>query len=173
MKFNLDQTIAILERTPVVLRDLLEGLHIDWIQNNEGKETWSAFDIVGHLIHGEKTDWIKRVRIILERDDKHFEPFNRFAMFEASRGKSLGQLMNEFEDLRKKNIKTLKNLKIREQDLNKEGIHPDFGEVTLKQLLSTWAVHDLNHIYQISRVMAKQYKEEVGPWHQYLRIVND
>lgn len=172
MKFELAKSIEILERTPVVLETMLKGLSGEWIMQNEGPDTWSPFDIIGHLIHGEKTDWIPRMEIILsDKANKQFEPFDRFAQFQSSKGKSIGQLLDEFASLRSANIKKLKSKNLSESDLLKTGIHPAFGEVTLGQLLSTWVVHDLNHIAQVSRVMAKQYKDEVGPWIEYLRVL--
>jgi len=173
MKFDLEKSIEILERTPFVLEAMLSGLSDEWILNNEGPDTWSPFDIMGHLIHGEKTDWIPRLEIIFSaKTDKTFEPFDRFAQFETSKGKSLKQLIDEFKELRKQNIQILVSKELTEDKLNQQGIHPTFNQVTLRQLLSTWVVHDLNHIAQISRVMAKQYKFEVGPWKEYLKIVN-
>lgn len=172
MKFSLEKSLEILERTPAVIESLLRGLSKEWIITNEGPETWSPFDIVGHLIHGEKTDWIPRMEIILSnRNGKTFEPFNMHAHFKASEGKSLEQLLDEFKSLRSQNVQDLRSKKLTEMDLIKTGIHPEFGEVTLREMLSTWAVHDLNHIAQISRVMAKQYKSEVGPWKKYLGIL--
>jgi hypothetical protein len=174
INFNLKETIEILERTPDVLTSLLGGLSDGWIYNNEGGESWSPFDIIGHLIHGEKRDWIPRAKIILEYgEDKPFEPFNRFAQFKDSEGKTLNELLEEFTKLRNENIDVLKKLNLNENDFNKKGIHPEFGKVTLKQLLSTWVVHDLSHIRQISRVMAKQYKKEIGPWGTYLPAINE
>lgn len=173
MKFDLEKSIDILERTPKVLNTMLSGLSEDWIQVNEGPETWSPYDIIGHYIQGEKKDWISRAKIILtEGGDKEFSPFDRFAQFEESKGKTLEQLLQEFQDLRTSNIIELKNLKISQDQLDLEGVHPSFGKVSLRELLSTWVVHDLNHISQISRVLANQYKEEVGPWNAYLRILN-
>ncbi len=173
MKFELNKAVAILERTPSVLRVYLKDLAQEWISENEGGNTWSPYDVVGHLIHGEQTDWIIRTKIILGNNkNKEFEPFDRFAQFENSQGKSLNQLLDEFESLRKENLKQLKYLNLDESNLNLEGIHPELGIVTLKQLLSTWVTHDLGHISQISRVMAKQYKSEVGPWLQYINILS-
>ncbi len=172
MNFSLSKSIEILERTPAVLIALLQNLSPDWTSNNEGGETWSTYDIIGHLIHGEKTDWIPRMEVILsDNPDKKFKPFDRFAQFEESKGKSLSQLLIEFKDLRKKNIEILRSKRITAKDLKRIGIHPAFGKTTLAQLLSTWTVHDLNHIAQISRVMAKHYKTDVGPWVEYLRIL--
>jgi len=172
--FNLKEAIEILERTPAVLMSLLNGLSDRWIYNNEGGESWNPFDIVGHLIHGDKKDWIERAKIILEfGEEKPFEPFDRFAQFEDSEGKTLYDLLEEFAKLRNENIDVLNELNLNENDFNKKGMHPELGRVTLKQLLSTWVVHDLSHIRQISRVMAKQYKKELGPWETYLPIMNE
>jgi len=172
MEFNIQSALQILERTPTVIEAMLRNLDEQWIINNEGGDSWSAFDIVGHYIHGEKTDWIPRMNIILSDDrDKHFVPFDRFAQFIDSNGKTLGQLLEEFKVLRAKNIEQLKSTDLNEEVLNRTGIHPKFGSVTLRQLLSAWVVHDLTHIYQISRVMAKQYEIEVGPWKEFLGVL--
>ena len=172
MNFALAKSIEILERTPDVLIAMLQNISADWTSNNEGKDSWSVYDIVGHLIHGEKTDWIPRLEIILsDKQDKTFEPFDRFAQFKENEGKSLTQLLDEFKRLRKKNLEHLRLKGLSDKDYEEKGIHPVFGEVTLLQLLSTWTVHDLNHIAQISRVMAKQYKAEVGPWIKFLTIL--
>ena len=172
MNFSLSKSIEILERTPEVLTVILQNLSNEWTSNNEGGETWSVYDIVGHLIHGELTDWTPRMEIILsEKTDKTFTPFDRFAQFEKSKGKTLIYLLDEFKSLRLENINLLKSKELTNRDLERTGVHPAFGEITLSQLLSTWTVHDLNHIAQISRVMAKQYKAEVGPWAAYLRIL--
>lgn len=174
MKFNFNKALEILERTPEVLETMLNGISKEWNINNEGEGTWSAYDIVGHLIHGEKTDWIPRMDIILSSNsNKDFEPFDRFAQLKESSGKNLSQLLGEFKVLRKKNIEYLLARNLNEANLIQEGIHPSFGSVTLSELLSTWVVHDLNHIAQISRVLAKQYITEVGPWKEYLRILNN
>ncbi|MEQ8903797.1 DinB family protein [Ekhidna sp.] len=171
MQFDLQKSILILERTPIVLKELLKDLPNDWITPNEGPDTWSPFDVVGHLIHGEKTDWVPRTKIILEDGvDKPFEPFDRFAQFENSKGKSLNELLDQFDNLRKANLKELKSLDV-ENNLKKKGRHPELGEVTLSNLLSSWVVHDLGHISQITRVMAKQYIDEVGIWKKYLGIL--
>lgn len=172
MNFTIERSVEILERTPGVLYAMLQNVSADWAMKNEGGETWSAYDVVGHLIYCERADWMLRAEIILsENHDKKFEAFDRYAHFEESKGKSLSRLLDEFKSVRKKNIERLllKNLTIK--DLEKKGIHPSFGEVTLYQLLATWVAHDLNHIAQIARVMAKQYKEDVGPWIAYLRIL--
>ncbi|MEO6455441.1 MAG: DinB family protein [Ginsengibacter sp.] len=172
MNFTLEKSIEILERTPDVLNTMLQNISAEWTSNNEGGQTWSVYDIIGHLVHGERTDWIPRAEIILsENHDKTFEPFDRYAQLEQSKGKALEQLLAEFKTLRKSNIEYLRSKKLTQKNLEEKGIHPALGEVTLLQLLSTWIVHDLNHIAQIFRVMAKQYKAEVGPWIEYLRIL--
>ena len=172
MNFSLSKSIEVLERTPDVLSVMLRDLSTEWTSNNEGGETWSVYDIVGHLIHGELTDWIPRMETILsEKLNKTFIPFDRLAQFEESKGKTLNLLLDEFKVLRMENVNLLKSKELTGQDFNQIGVHPVFGEVTLSQLISTWTVHDLNHIAQISRVMAKQYKAEVGPWIEYLRIL--
>ena len=172
--FDLHKSIEVLERTPAAIEDLLAGLSDEWLHHNEGPDTFSPYDVVGHLLHGEMYDWIGRTRIILDdAGDKKFRPFDRFAMYEASKGKSIQDLLNEFKRLRKENLVTFRSLNITEEMLDKKGIHPAFGEVTLRNLLSTWVAHDLGHIGQIVRVMAKQYKQEVGPWLEYLRILKD
>jgi len=173
MNFTLEKSFEILERTPTVLRTLLSGLSDDWIMNNEGPETFSPYDVMGHLIHGEKTDWRERTVMILEHGtEKTFVPFDRFAQFEASKGKSLTNLIDDFEKLRLDSLTWLKSLNLTEEDFNKKGTHPALGQVTLRQLLSTWVIHDLTHIAQITRVMAKQYKSEIGPWIEYFRIMS-
>ena len=172
MQFELTRALEILQNTPSTLRSLLSGLSEDWTSVNEGGESWSVYDIIGHLIHGEKTDWVPRMEIILsEGDDKLFQPFDRFAQFEASKGKTLAQLLDEFSMLRTQNLEILRLKNLSKDYFNKNGIHPAFGEVTLSQLLATWVVHDLNHISQIARVLAHQYKEEVGPWVAYLKVL--
>lgn len=173
MKFELNKAIPILERTPKVLKNLLSDLPDEWVHGDEGQNTWSPFDVIGHLIHGEKTDWMVRAEIILgSSPHKEFVPFDRFAQFESNRGKTLKALLAEFEALRKANLKSLRSKNLSLADLNLQGIHPELGVVTLGHLLAAWVVHDLGHIAQISRVMAKQYKDEVGPWHKYMTILN-
>ncbi|NNL33155.1 MAG: DinB family protein [Flavobacteriaceae bacterium] len=173
MNYSIAKALPILERTPEVLSTLLIDLDDDWIYSNEGPDTWSPFDIVGHLIHGEITDWTSRLNIILsEADDKTFEPFDRFAQFETSKLKNLTQLLAEFKSRRAENIKYLKSLNITKDQFDLKAVHPSLGEVTMKELLSTWVAHDLGHIAQIARVMAKQYKDEVGPWQEYMPILN-
>ncbi|WP_233783423.1 DinB family protein [Flavivirga eckloniae] len=173
MTYNLEQALEILERTPNTLSSLLSGLSDEWVYANEGDDTWSAFDIVGHLIHGEKTDWIIRTKIVLSHaESKTFKTFDRFAQFENSKGKTLQQLLEEFSELRLENLKTLKELQITESQFNMKAIHPELGKVTLKELLATWVTHDLGHIAQIAHVMAKQYKDEVGSWKAYITILS-
>lgn len=172
MHFHVDKSIEILERTPAVLEALLTGLSADWWRHNEGTDTWSPFDVLGHLIHGEKTDWIPRAQIILsEAADKTFIPFDRFAQFQTRQDQSIEVLLAEFKALRAANLQTLNGFQLNPADWQKQGIHPELGSVTLSQLLSTWVVHDLGHIAQITRVMAKQYSREVGPWSAYLGIL--
>ena len=172
MTYEIEKAIEILERTPSVIEALLIGVSKEWLMNNEGENTWSPFDIVGHLIHGEKTDWIPRAKIILSNsENKTFEPFDRFAQENESQGKTIEDLIEEFKVRRKENIIELKSLQINKSKLEEKGMHPELGEVNLKELLSTWVVHDLGHISQISRVMAKQYKGEVGAWKAYLGIL--
>jgi hypothetical protein len=173
VQYNEEKSIQVLERTPSVLRLLFNGLHDDWLLTNEGPDTFSPFDVVGHLIHGEKTDWIPRTKMILEYGTaKTFDLFDRFAQTRESAGKSLPQLLDEFELLRNKNLHWLRSQNISETDLDKTGMHPVLGEVTLRNLLATWVVHDLTHIAQITRVMAKQYKDELGPWPEFFRILS-
>ncbi|MCM3873813.1 MAG: DinB family protein [Pyrinomonadaceae bacterium] len=172
MEFKLDEATEILRRTPSTLNSLLRDLPDAWILQNEGPQTWSPFDIVGHLIHGEETDWIPRAKIILEAGEtRPFEPFDRFAMFEKSRGKSLTELLDTFERLRRVNLKELEAMHLTAAVLEKRGRHPELGVVTLRELLATWVVHDLGHIGQIVRVMAKQYGEAVGVWQAYLTVL--
>ncbi|MGB4845692.1 MAG: DinB family protein [Ferruginibacter sp.] len=173
MKYSLERSYEILDRTPGVLQSLLAGLPDDWVVPNEGPETYSPYDVVGHLIHGEKTDWTARMKMILEfGNTKTFVRWNREAMYEESKGKTLQQLLDEFTAIRKENMIWFRSLTLTEADLDKPGMHPVLGDVTLRNLLATWVVHDLTHIAQISRVMAKQYKSEMGPWPEFFRILN-
>jgi hypothetical protein len=173
MEFQLDQAKEILRRTPATLNALLSDLPNDWVLSNEGPETWSPYDVIGHLIEGEETDWIPRARIILEQGEaRPFDKFDRFAMFEKSQGKSLPELLARFEQLRGESLRQLDEMKLTPELLQKQGTHPALGVVTLSHLLSAWVVHDLGHIRQIVRVMAKQYREAIGPWTAYLTIVN-
>ena len=170
---NLPQTISLLSRTPDALNALLRDLPETWTHRNEGAKTWSAYDIVGHLIHGELTDWLPRARMILESgESKSFERFDRFAQERDSKGKSLGELLDEFARLRSKNLDELRAMNLRPEDLAKRGRHPALGVVTLSQLLATWPAHDLTHLHQLSRVMAHQYREAVGPWTKFLGVMH-
>ena len=171
--FDLQAGVAVLERTPVTLREMLAGLPSQWIEADEGPETWSPYVVVGHLVHGERADWIPRARIILEQGaSRRFEPFDRFAQFHESRGKPLAKLLDEFSDLRRQNLETLRGWRLTETQLALEGAHPELGAVTLRQLLATWVAHDLGHVAQIARVMAKQYRDAIGPWRAYLTIMD-
>ncbi len=171
--FSLDETIAVLSRTPAALNALLRGLPNSWVRGTEGKDSWSAFDIVGHLIVGERTDWMPRLRIILgDGEARPFDPFDRFAQAKESQGKSLEQLLDEFDRLRRENLAALQALNLRPEDLVRRGKHPALGVVTLAELLATWAVHDLTHLHQLSRVMAHQYRDAVGPWNAYLGVLH-
>ncbi|MFN8307251.1 MAG: DinB family protein [Ferruginibacter sp.] len=173
MKYSLERSYEILDRTPAVLQALLSGLPDDWIMPNEGPETFSPYDVVGHLIHGEATDWTARAKMILEFGPaRTFERWNRTAMYEESKGKTMQQLLEAFSEARKKNMDWFRGLNLAEADLDKKGMHPVLGEVTLRNLLATWVAHDLTHIAQITRVMAKQYKEEMGPWPEFFRLLS-
>lgn len=172
MEFQLPQAVEILEKTPKVLTALLEGLSDVWLHGDEGPETFSPFDVVGHLIHGEETDWIPRARIILEHgESKPFTPFERFAFYEKSKGKSMAQLLVTFQTLREQNLEILRGLALTPEQLDLKGTHPELGPVTLRQLLATWCAHDLGHLGQIARVMAKQYGSAVGPWVELIDIL--
>lgn len=174
MAFDLEQATQVLARTPEVLRALLSGLDERWIRADEGPGTWSPFDVVGHLIHGERTDWIARARRILDHGtDRPFEPFDRFAQETASRGKTLGELLDDFAAARRESLEALTGLGLSAEDLEREGMHPELGKITLGELLATWVAHDLGHIAQISRVMAKRYAGAIGPWSAYIPVVND
>ena len=169
---NLEHTTSLLARTPAALNGLLRGLPEAWTLGTEGDGTWSVFEVVGHLIHGERTDWMPRARMVLEfGEDRTFEPFDRGAQVQESRGRSLEQLLDEFARLRAENLGELRALHLRQEDLERRGRHPALGIVTLSELLATWAVHDLTHLHQISRVMAYQYRGAVGPWSAYLGVL--
>ena len=173
MEFDLSTGRSILERTPHTLRAMLAGLSPAWTDATEGPDTWSPYVIVGHLIHGEGADWIPRAQLILAQGtDRRFTPFDRFAQFQESQGKSLIELLDEFEHLRAQNLDTLAALQLTEHQLSLEGEHPAFGLVTLRQLLATWVAHDLSHVAQLGRVMARQYRDAVGPWRAYLPILD-
>jgi uncharacterized damage-inducible protein DinB len=172
MKFQLEQAVEILSQTPETVKSLLGNLSDDWTKSDADSENWSAFDVVGHLIHGEQTDWIRRAEIILAQGQNlTFEPFDRFAQFEKSKGKTLEELLETFSELRKENLEILRAWNLSDEQLNLKGIHPELGEVTLEQLLATWFVHDLNHIRQIVTILAKKYSGNVGAWKEYLSIL--
>jgi DinB superfamily len=171
--FVLEEAVAILARTPGSLDALLRGLPDGWIVAHEGGETWSPFDVIGHLIHGERTDWVPRVKIILEDGEaRAFDKFDRFAQFTMSQGRTLDSLLDELAALRAENLSELAALRLTDADLGRRGRHPELGVVTLRELLATWVAHDLDHVVQISRVLARQYSDEVGPWRAYLRIIS-
>lgn len=173
MQHNVQHTVSLLTRTPAALDALLRDLPETWTFGNEGENTWSAFDVLGHLISGERTDWMPRVRIVLQfGETQTFEPFDRWGHIRESQGKSLGQLLDEFARLRAENLGELRSLNLQQEDLERRGRHPSFGGVTLSALLATWAAHDLTHLHQISRVMAHQYREAVGPWSAYLGVLH-
>jgi hypothetical protein len=172
-RFDLGEALAILQRTPATLDAMLRGLPEGWISANEGDGTWSPFDVVGHLIYGERQNWMERARMILQHGESApFHKFDRFAQFRESEGKTLAELLDEFAALRAKNVEALRAMELTEADLDRQGMHPELGAVTLRNLLSTWVAHDLDHVVQISRVMARQYSDEVGPWRRYLRIIS-
>lgn len=174
MSFDLARSIDVLRRTPPTLRGLLAGLDDPWVRGMEGPETFSPFDVVGHLIDGEETDWMSRARIILAGGpDLIFEPYDRFRHYARNRGRTLASLLDEFERLRAANLSELASWKLGAAELELPGQHPSLGRVTLRQLLAAWVVHDLGHVAQIARVMAKQYREEVGPWVPYLPVLTD
>lgn len=170
---NLDDRVAMLARTPASLSALLEGLPDTFITATEGEETWSPYDVIGHLIHGERTDWLPRARHILAGETVPFASFNRTAQFTQSQGASLSELLATFAALREENLAELVAMNLTREDLSRQGMHPELGEVTLGQLLATWVVHDLDHVGQIARTMAKVYANEVGPWRAYLSILQD
>jgi len=173
MQHNLQNTISLLTRTPAALNTLLRDLPETWTLRNEGENTWSAFDVIGHLNHGERTDWMPRIRMVLQfGETRPFEPFDRQGHAREIQGKSLGQLLDEFARLRAENLAELRGLNLRPEDLDRRGRHPALGIVTLSQLLATWAAHDLTHLHQISRVMADQYRGAVGPWSAYLGVLH-
>ena len=173
MEQNLPDTISLLARTPAALNALLRDLPDAWTLRNEGEKTWSVFDVVGHLIHGERTDWMPRAKMVLQfGETRTFERFDRWGQVRESQGKSLGQLLDEFARLRSENLDELRALNLRQEDLERRGRHPALGVVTLSQLLATWAAHDLTHLHQISRILACQYQNAVGPWEKYLGVMH-
>lgn len=174
MEFELDPAIEVLSRTPGTFNAFLSGLSESWVRGTEGPDTFSAFDVVGHLIDGEETDWIPRAKIILaRREDPDFEPYDRFRHLSRNAGRTLTSLLEEFSSLRATNVETLRSWRLSAADLGLPGNHPGLGRVTLRQLLAAWVVHDLGHVAQVTRVMAKQYGGEVGPWVPYLPVLTD
>jgi hypothetical protein len=171
--FSIDEAVAVLARTPAAVDALLRGLPESWTKAHEGGDTWSPFDIVGHLIHGEQTDWIPRAKLILEHGDtREFEKFDRTAQFTHSAGRALPDLLDEFATLRADSLRELSTLNLTAADLDRTGRHPAFGAVKLRQLLATWVAHDLDHVMQIARILGRQYADEVGPWRAYLRVIS-
>jgi uncharacterized damage-inducible protein DinB len=171
--FGLDDAVAVLERTPATLSALLAGLPDTWIRATEGEGTWSPYDVIGHLIHGERTDWIPRAQHILAGEARPFDKFDRHAQFAESQGQSLNDLLKTFAELRQANLQILAEMKLTSDDFERQGLHPELGEVTLGQLLATWVVHDMDHVAQVARTMAKVYTETTGPWIEYLSILRD
>jgi len=173
MQHKLEDTISLLASTPAALNALLRALPDSWTLRNEGENTWNAFDVVAHLISGERTDWMPRVKMVLQfGETQTFAPFDRWGYVRESHGKSLTQLLDEFARVRSENLAELRALNLRPEDLAQRGRHPDFGAVTLSELLATWAAHDLTHLHQISRLMAHQYRDAVGPWSKYLGVMH-
>jgi hypothetical protein len=172
MEQNLQYTISLLARTPAAINALLRDLPEAWTSQNEGENTWSAFDVVGHLINSERTNWMPRAKMLLQfGDTQAFEPFDRFSQVRQSEGKSLGELLDEFARLRAENLSELRAMNLAQRDLERRGRHPALGVVTLSELLASWAAHDLTHLHQVSRIMAHQYREAVGPWSRFLGVL--
>ena len=173
IRFSLAGARPLLERTPAVLDAWLRGLPEPWLRSNEGGESWSPFDVVGHFIHGELTDWIPRLARLLEHGTAvPFDKFDRFAQFEASKGKGIGELLDDFARLRAESLRTLDAFGLDESALDRRGMHPELGEVTVRHLLATWVAHDQDHLMQVARVLGRQYAAEVGPWRRYLRVIS-
>jgi hypothetical protein len=172
MEFELEKATEVLLNTPGVIRAMVGGLSEGWTESSGQQDDWGVFDVVGHLIHADETDWIPRAEVILAHgDDRNFPPFDRFGQFEKARGKTLWVLLDEFDEIRKECLATVRGWGLTNEQLDLRGVHPEFGEVTLRQLLATWVVHDLTHIRQIATIMAKKYEEAVGPWRAYLSIL--
>jgi len=170
---NLHDIVANLERTPASLSALLAGLPDAWVRATEGEGTWSPYDVIGHLIHGERANWIPRARHIMESAPGPFDPFDRAGQFRESQGKSLGELLAAFSEARRESLAALQAMKLTHDDMSRTASHPELGSVTLGQLLATWVVHDLDHIAQVARTMAKLYQNATGPWSAYLSILRD
>lgn len=173
MNFDLEQGLGVLSRTPATLSAMLTGAPDDLVRRNEGGESFSPFDVVGHLIDGEETDWVPRARIILDRTSTPFTPYDRFRHRTRNVGRSMASLLDEFTRLRAGTVATVRSWHLSSADLVLTGTHPTFGPVTLEQLLSAWVVHDLGHVAQVARVMAKQYTTDVGPWTRFLPVLHD
>ena len=172
MEHSLQHTVSLLTRTPAALNALLRDLPDEWTLRNEGENTWTVFDVIGHLIHGERTDWMQRAKRILEfGETRAFDRFDRLAQMRESQGKSLGQLLDEFAQVREENLRELRAMNLQPNDFDRRGLHQALGPVTLSQLLATWAAHDMTHLHQISRIMAHQYREAVGPWIAFLGVL--
>ena len=172
MRFELDKAIEVLASTPAAVRAMVGGLSGEWTASSGDADDWGVFDVVGHLVHADETDWIPRAEVILARgQDRNFPPFDRFGQFEKAKGKTLGDLLDEFERARAGCLATLRGWRLTDDQLDLKGVHPEFGEVELRQLLATWVVHDLTHIRQIATIMARKYEEAVGPWKAYLSIL--
>jgi len=172
VKFDIERAAEILERTPATVRSMLAGLSDDWTGGGI-KDSWAPYDIIGHLIHGEVTDWIPRAEIILEQGENlTFVPFDRLAQFELSKGKSLDDLLDDFVAKRRQSLDTLRSWNLTDAQLELKGVHPEFGDVSLAELIASWVAHDLTHIRQITQVMAKKYTDAVGPWREYLSILD-
>ncbi len=170
--FDLEEAISFLGRTPKVLMTQLSGLSEKWASSNEGEKTWNSYQVLGHLVYGEDTDWIPRTKIILEYGlEKEFVPFDRFAQDQLYKDKSIDELLDLFAAKRAANLETLRSLHLTNKDLERKGNHPEFGEITLREMLAAWTVHDMGHVVQLNRILAKGYKEEIGPWKKYLTIV--
>jgi hypothetical protein len=169
---SLADTIALLQRAPSTFNALLRDIPDSWTRRNEGGNTWTAFDVIGHLVHGERTDWMPRIhRILRDGEGKPFDPFDRFAQKRESEGKSLVNLLDEFAALRAENLKQLRSLNLKPDDFERRGRHPALGAVTLSNLLATWAAHDMTHLHQVSRILAHQRREAVGPWNKFLGVL--
>lgn len=173
MRFQVGKAVEVLRQTPYTIGRMLDGLSDEWTASSGNRENWGPYDIVGHLIHGEETDWIPRAEIVLAQgENRTFVPFDRVAQFERSKGKTLNDLLTEFAYLRNVNLETLVRWQLTPEQLALKGMHPELGEVTLEQHLASWVVHDLNHISQIARKMSAKYADEVGPWRAYLSILD-
>ena len=173
MDFELGRSIEVLGNTPGVLRSMVSGLSDDWTASSGDQENWGVFDVVGHLVHADEAVWIPRAKVILAQgEDRNFPSFDRFGQFENAKGKTIEVLLDEFDEVRRKSLETIQGWSLTDEQLGLPGIHPEFGDVNLRQLLATWTVHDLTHIRQIAMVMARKYEQAVGPWKAYLSILD-